>query len=141
MVLDLSRSASAMFEVHDELTGWIAEVNAQARFPAEGMTVLAHGGFYGLCLDTQFGGHGQGPATFAAVVVVVGELNNPLTYLGVIRETAYPGLGKVCIRVYPASPEEQATIQCLWQKILATSPLVRTFQAAIQPELSLQMVV
>jgi alkylation response protein AidB-like acyl-CoA dehydrogenase len=45
-----------------------SEVDAQARFPAEAMTALAHGGFYGLCLDTQFGGHGQGPATFAAVI-------------------------------------------------------------------------
>jgi alkylation response protein AidB-like acyl-CoA dehydrogenase len=45
-----------------------AEVDAEARFPAEGMAGLARGGFYGLCLDTQCGGHGQGPATFAAVV-------------------------------------------------------------------------
>jgi alkylation response protein AidB-like acyl-CoA dehydrogenase len=45
-----------------------AEVDAQARFPTEGMAALAQGGFYGLCLDTQFGGQGQGPVTFAAVV-------------------------------------------------------------------------
>jgi alkylation response protein AidB-like acyl-CoA dehydrogenase len=45
-----------------------AEVDAEGRFPSEGMAALAGGGFYGLCLDTQFGGHGQGPATFAAVV-------------------------------------------------------------------------
>src|SRR5688572_16270858 len=45
-----------------------AEVDAEARFPVEGMAGLARGGFYGLCLDTQCGGHGQGPATFAAVV-------------------------------------------------------------------------
>jgi alkylation response protein AidB-like acyl-CoA dehydrogenase len=32
------------------------------------MSVLARAGFYGLCLDSQFGGHGQGPGTFAAVV-------------------------------------------------------------------------
>src|SRR5262245_44384261 len=32
-----------------------AEVDAQARFPMEGMTALARGGFYGLCLDSQFG--------------------------------------------------------------------------------------
>jgi alkylation response protein AidB-like acyl-CoA dehydrogenase len=45
-----------------------AEVDAEARFPTEGMAGLARGGFYGLCLDTRCGGHGQGPATFAAVV-------------------------------------------------------------------------
>jgi alkylation response protein AidB-like acyl-CoA dehydrogenase len=50
------------------LTSHAAEVDAQARFPKEGMAALAHGGFYGLCLGTQFGGHGQGPETFAAVV-------------------------------------------------------------------------
>src|ERR687892_2554182 len=50
------------------LAAYAAEVDAQARFPNEGMMALAHGGFYGLCLNPQFGGHGQGPATFAAVV-------------------------------------------------------------------------
>jgi OsmC-like protein len=73
--------------------------------------------------------------------VVMGELNNPLTYLGVIGETGHPGLENVCIRVYLASPEEEATIQRLWQEMLATSPLVRTFQAAIQLELSMQVIV
>src|SRR5918995_429351 len=45
-----------------------AEVDAEGRFPSEGMAALARDGFYGLCLDTQFGGQGQRPATFAAVV-------------------------------------------------------------------------
>jgi OsmC-like protein len=71
--------------------------------------------------------------------VVVGELNNPLTYLGVIGESGHPGLEKVRIRVYLASPEGGATIQSLWQEMLATSPLVHTFQAALQLELSLQV--
>jgi OsmC-like protein len=73
--------------------------------------------------------------------VVMGELNNPLTYLGVIGETGHPGLEQVRIRVYLASPQEEATIQRLWQEMLVTSPLVRTFQAAIQLELSLQVIV
>jgi alkylation response protein AidB-like acyl-CoA dehydrogenase len=50
------------------LSAHAADVDAQAQFPTAGMTALARGGFYGLCLDTQFGGHGQGPGTFAAVV-------------------------------------------------------------------------
>jgi alkylation response protein AidB-like acyl-CoA dehydrogenase len=32
------------------------------------MAALAQGGFYGLCIDTSFGGQGQGPGAFAAVV-------------------------------------------------------------------------
>jgi hypothetical protein len=73
--------------------------------------------------------------------VVEGELNNPLTYLGVVGESGHPGLQKVRVRVYVASPEEEAAVQRLWQEMLATSPLVRTFQAAIQLELRLQVVV
>jgi alkylation response protein AidB-like acyl-CoA dehydrogenase len=45
-----------------------ADVDTQACFPAESMAALAQEGFYGLCIDASFGGQGQGPATFAAVV-------------------------------------------------------------------------
>ncbi len=44
------------------------DVDTNARFPSESMAALAQGGFYGLCIDVSFGGQGQGPATFAAVV-------------------------------------------------------------------------
>jgi alkylation response protein AidB-like acyl-CoA dehydrogenase len=44
------------------------DVDANARFPVESMAALAQAGFYGLCSDTSYGGQGQGPATFAAVV-------------------------------------------------------------------------
>ena len=44
------------------------DVDTNARFPSESMAALAQGGFYGLCSDVSFGGQGQGPATFAAVV-------------------------------------------------------------------------
>jgi OsmC-like protein len=72
--------------------------------------------------------------------VVEGKLNNPLTYLRVVGETGHPGLEKVQIQVYLASPEEEAVIHRLWHEMLATSPLVHTFQAAIQLELKLQVV-
>jgi hypothetical protein len=73
--------------------------------------------------------------------VVEGELNNPLTYLGVIGESGHPGLEKVRVKVYLASPDAEAAVQSLWEEMLATSPLVRTFQAAIQLELRLQVIV
>jgi len=44
------------------------DVDTNARFPSESMAALAQGGFYGLCSDVSFGGQGQGPAAFAAVV-------------------------------------------------------------------------
>ncbi len=61
------RQAAAAISA-DILTTHAAEVDARARFPSEGMTALPGGGFYGLCIDTHFGGHGQGPGTFSAVV-------------------------------------------------------------------------
>src|SRR5262245_4213504 len=45
-----------------------ADVDTNARFPTESMSALAKEGFYGLCIDASFGGQGQAPATFAAVV-------------------------------------------------------------------------
>src|SRR5438876_5427118 len=35
--------------------------------------------------------------------VVEGELNNPLTYLGVVGESGHPGLERVSVKVYVAS--------------------------------------
>jgi OsmC-like protein len=72
---------------------------------------------------------------------VEGELNNPLTYLGVIGEPGHPGLEKVRIRVYLASSAEETAIRRLWHEMLAISPLIHTFQAAIQFELKLQVMV
>jgi hypothetical protein len=73
--------------------------------------------------------------------VVEGELNNPLAYLGVIGETGHPGLQRVQVKIYVASLEEEAAIRRLWQEVLATSPLVYTFQAAIRLDLRLQVVI
>ncbi len=72
--------------------------------------------------------------------VVQGELNNPLTYLGVVGESGHPGVEKVQIKVFLTSFDPEEVIQRLWQDVLSRSPLVRTFQASIQLELRLQMV-
>lgn len=57
----------------DVLSRDAVDVDTEARFPAAGMAALAAAGFYGLCLDKGFGGQGQGPATFAAVVEELGR--------------------------------------------------------------------
>jgi hypothetical protein len=75
-----------------------------------------------------------------AEAVVEGELNNPLAYLGVVGESGHPGLEKVRVTVYVASPEPEAAVQRLWQELLTASPLVCTFRAALQLELTLQVV-
>ena len=45
-----------------------ADVDVQARFPAESMKALADAGFYGLCLQKEVGGKGEGVRAFAGVV-------------------------------------------------------------------------
>lgn len=45
-----------------------AEVDAQGRFPAEGMRALADAGLWGLLVPAELGGLGQGLRTLAAVV-------------------------------------------------------------------------
>ena len=72
--------------------------------------------------------------------VVEGELNNPLTYLGVVGESGHSGLERVSVKVYIASLATEAEIQRVWQEMLDKSPLVRTFQPAIRFELNLQVV-
>ncbi|GAB4410709.1 MAG: hypothetical protein Fur0044_04520 [Anaerolineae bacterium] len=71
--------------------------------------------------------------------VVQGELNNPLTYLDVAGEQGHPGLEWVAIKVYVSSLEPEEQIHQLWKDVLARSPLVRTFQKAVQLELNLQI--
>jgi alkylation response protein AidB-like acyl-CoA dehydrogenase len=61
------RQAAAAIAI-ETLARHAAEVDGQGRYPSESIAALAHGGFYGLCLDTKFSGQGQGPETFAAVV-------------------------------------------------------------------------
>jgi hypothetical protein len=73
--------------------------------------------------------------------LVSGELNNPLTHLGVIGEEGHPGLETVRVKVYVSSAEPAGKIQQVWKEMLEKSPLVRTFQSAIKLELDLQVVI
>jgi alkylation response protein AidB-like acyl-CoA dehydrogenase len=52
----------------DVLARHAADVDREARWPAEAVSALAEAGFLGLTVPTASGGAGQGPRTFAAVV-------------------------------------------------------------------------
>jgi alkylation response protein AidB-like acyl-CoA dehydrogenase len=53
---------------NDVLARNAADVDASGRYPEQSVAALAKEGFFGLCVPANFGGSGQGPRTFAAVV-------------------------------------------------------------------------
>jgi alkylation response protein AidB-like acyl-CoA dehydrogenase len=57
----------------DVLARHAAEVDREARWPAESVTALAGAGLLGLTVPTATGGGGQGPRTFATVVSRLAE--------------------------------------------------------------------
>jgi alkylation response protein AidB-like acyl-CoA dehydrogenase len=63
--IDFQKRAAAL--VSSELREYAADVDVNARFPAESIRALAREGFFGLCVSKEFGGAGQGPRVFAAV--------------------------------------------------------------------------
>jgi hypothetical protein len=63
--------------------------------------------------------------------VVNGELENPLTYLEVVGEPGHPGLSRVSVRVYVASPHDEETLRGLWDEARERLPLVRSFGEAV----------
>ena len=73
--------------------------------------------------------------------VLSGEIDNALTYLGVVGEEGHPGLKRVTVTVYVSSIAPQEDIRGLWEEMLQRSPLVRTLEDAINLDLVLKVVV
>ena len=67
--------------------------------------------------------------------LVSGELNNPLTHLGVVGEEGHPGVERVRVKVYVTSPESEEEIDGIWSEMLEKSPLVQTFRPVLELEL------
>ena len=72
--------------------------------------------------------------------LVGGELRNALTYLDVVGETGDPGLRRITVRVYASSEEAPAELEQVWSELVARSPLACTLAAAVQLDLTLQVV-
>jgi hypothetical protein len=68
------------------------------------------------------------------------ELDNALTYLGVVGEEGHPGLTRVEIKVYASSPAPEPTVREVWEEARRRSPLVNTFRTCVDLELKLQLV-
>ena len=73
--------------------------------------------------------------------VVHAELNNPLTYLGVVGEQGHPGVEKLSVKMYVSSVEEEERIRSMWAETLRRSPLAHTFQHLLELDLSLETVI
>lgn len=65
--------AKAETIARDVLGKHAADVDRQARWPAESVEALAKAGLLGLTVPTSHGGAGQGPRTFAAVTAKIAE--------------------------------------------------------------------
>ena len=69
--------------------------------------------------------------------VVVGELDNPMTYLEVVGEDGHPGISNVHLKLYVSSPEREATLRGFVQQAIELLPLARTFRSLVRLELHL----
>lgn len=69
--------------------------------------------------------------------VVQGELNNSLTFLGVVGEEGDPSLKSLAIKVYASTGSPDAEVRSAWSAALARSPLVTTLSRCAEIKLEL----
>ncbi len=73
--------------------------------------------------------------------LVSGQLDNALTYLGVVGEAGRPDLKRLSVRLYVGSDAETERVHEVWQETLARSPLVGPIARALNLELRLEVIV
>lgn len=66
------------------------------------------------------------------------ELDNPLTYLGVVGEEGDPGLETITIKVYVSTPADEQAVRDVWEEARRRSPLLNTFRESVDLELTLE---
>lgn len=71
--------------------------------------------------------------------VVHGEIDNPLMYLEVVGETGRPRIGRVHVKVYVASPEDEHTVRRLLNETLDRLPLVGTWREATRLDIEMTL--
>jgi len=68
--------------------------------------------------------------------IVTGELEGALAYLEVVGEVGRPRIVRVHLKVFVASPDEQA-VRRIWEEMLDRLPLVCTLREVVRLELEL----
>ncbi|MDQ3603338.1 MAG: OsmC family protein [Actinomycetota bacterium] len=71
---------------------------------------------------------------------VVGRLNNPLVFLGVVGESGHPGFETISCTLYVSADADEAILRTIWQSTLARSPLVNTLSRCVDLTLNLHAV-
>jgi hypothetical protein len=72
--------------------------------------------------------------------VVQAELSNPLVHLGVVGEEGSPAMKRISIKLYLGSLEDEAALRRIFDEVVARSPLIQTFEKAVELELELRIV-
>ena len=72
--------------------------------------------------------------------VVKAELENPLVHLGVVGEEGSPRMKRISVKVYVGSLEDEDELRALWSDVLTRSPLIQTFEKAVELELEMRIV-
>jgi hypothetical protein len=69
---------------------------------------------------------GAGVTLHAVEIALTGRLDNILVHLGVIGEQGHPGFRAIDGTIYVSTDSDQPTIESVWQRTLARSPLYNT---------------
>jgi hypothetical protein len=69
---------------------------------------------------------GAGVTLYAVEMTLSGRLDNILVHLGVIGEEGHPGFRSIDGTLYISTDGDQSTIESVWQRTLARSPLYNT---------------
>lgn len=73
-------------------------------------------------------------------VVVEGQMNNPLVWLGVVGEEGTTAIEALKVKVYVGTFEPSEKVEQLWRTVLARSPMVSTLTRAMNIDLQMAIV-
>jgi hypothetical protein len=78
-----------------------------------------------------------GVTLYAAEIALSGRLDNILVHLGVIGEQGHPGFRTVDGTLYVSSDGDRPTLESVWQRTLARSPLYNTLTRCVDVRIRL----
>ena len=79
-------------------------------------------------------------AVDAAEAHLTGELNNALTYLGVVGEEGHPGIERIELKLFVSSAAPEQALRRAWEDALERLPVVRALRRAVSLKLDMEIV-